>query len=95
MYTAINYEERVAIWRQLMQLPTFTPKAFSHTGQRLLKELKRCGYITVTPEGWRIARGTACMPKEVGPGALVAESRLARPQVVSRRRQSHSPAHAH
>ena len=30
-----------------------------------------------------------------GSGALVAESRLVRPQVVSRRRQSHSPAHAH
>ena len=67
MFTAINYEERVAIWRQLVQLPTFTPKAFSHTGQRLLKELKRCGYITVTPEGSRIARGTAGMPREVDP----------------------------
>ena len=67
MYTAINYEERVAIWRQLMRLSTFTPKAFSRTGQRLLKDLKECGYIDVTPEGSRIARGTACMPKEVDP----------------------------
>ena len=65
MYTAINYEERVVIWRQLMRLSTFTPKAFSRTGQRMLKEL--CGYIDVTPEGSRIARGTACMPKEVDP----------------------------
>ena len=67
MFTAINYEERVVIWRQLMRLSTFTPKAFSRTGQRLLKDLKECGYIDVTPEGSRIARGTACMPKEVDP----------------------------
>ena len=66
MFTAINYEERVVIWRQLMRLSTFTPKAFSRTGQRLLKDLK-CGYIDVTPEGSRIARGTAGMPREVDP----------------------------
>ena len=67
MFTAINYEERVATWRQLMRLRTFTPKAFSRTGQRMLKELESGGYIDVTPEGSRIARGTACMPKEVDP----------------------------
>ena len=67
MYTAIDYEERVAIWRRMVRLSTFTPKAFSRTGQRLLKELKECGYIDVTPEGSCIARGTACMPKEVDP----------------------------
>ena len=67
MYTAINYEKRVAAWRRMVRLSTFTPKAFSCTGQRLLKELERCGYIDVTPEGWRIAKGTACMPKEVDP----------------------------
>ena len=33
----------------------------------MLKELEKCGYIDVTPEGSRIARGTACMPKEVDP----------------------------
>ena len=67
MYTAVNYEERVAIWRRMVRLGTFRPEAFSRTGQRMLKELKKCGYIDVTPEGSRIARGTAGMPKEVDP----------------------------
>ena len=67
MNTAINYEERVAIWRRMVRLSTFTPKAFSRTGQRLLQELERGGYIDVTPSGWRIARGTPCMPREVDP----------------------------
>ena len=67
MNTAINYEERVAVWRRVVRLRTFTPKAFSRTGRRLLQELERRGYINVTPLGWRIARGTACMPREVDP----------------------------
>ena len=67
MFTAINYEERVEAWRRMVRLRTFTPKTFSRTGQRLLKEIQRCGYIDVTPLGWRIARGTACMPREVDP----------------------------
>ena len=67
MNTAINYEERVAVWRRVVRLRTFTPKAFSRTGWRLLQELERRGYINVTPLGWRIARGTACMPREVDP----------------------------
>ena len=67
MYTAIKYEERVATWRRMVRLHTFTPKAFSRTGWWLLQELQRCGYIDVTPLGWRIARGTVCMPREVDP----------------------------
>ena len=67
MKTAINYEERVALWRRMVRLGTFRPKAFSHTGQRLLKELEGCGYIDVTPEGSRIARGTVGMPRGVDP----------------------------
>ena len=51
----------------MVRLGTFTPNAFSPTGQRMLKELERCGYINVTPEGSRIAKGTAGMPKEVDP----------------------------
>ena len=67
MNTAVNYEERVAIWRRMVRLRTFTPRAFSRTGWLLLQELKAFGYIDVTPLGWRIARGTACMPREVDP----------------------------
>ena len=67
MYTAINYEERVTTWRGMVRLGTFRPEAFSRTGQRMLKELERSGYIDVTPEGSRIARGTAGMPREVDP----------------------------
>ena len=67
MYTAIKYEERVATWQRMVRLRTFTPKAFSRTGWWMLQELQRCGYIDVTPLGWRIARGTACMPREVDP----------------------------
>ena len=67
MYTAIDYEERVAIWRRMMRLSTFTPKAFSRTGWWMLRDIQRSGYIDVTPLGWRIARGTAGMPKEVDP----------------------------
>ncbi len=67
MYTAVNYEERVAIWRRMVRLGTFRPEAFSRTGWWMLRDLQKSGYIDVTPEGWRIARGTAGMPKEVDP----------------------------
>ena len=67
MYTAVNYEERVEAWRRMVRLGTFRPEVFSRTGQRMLKEIEKCGYIDVTPEGSRIARGTACMPREVDP----------------------------
>ena len=67
MFTAINYEERVAVWRRMVRLRTFRPEAFSRTGWWMLRDLQRSGYIDVTPLGWRIARGTAGMPKEVDP----------------------------
>ena len=67
MFSGVNYEERVAIWRRMVRLGTFRPEAFSRTGWWMLRELQKSGYIDVTPEGWRIARGTACMPKEVDP----------------------------
>ena len=67
MYTGVNYEERVAIWRRIVCLGTFRPEAFSRTGWWMLRDLQRSGYIDVTPEGWRIARGTVGMPKEVDP----------------------------
>ena len=67
MYTAINYKERVAVWRRMVRRRTFRPEAFSRTGWWMLRELQKSGYIDVTPEGWRIARGTAGMPREVDP----------------------------
>ena len=51
----------------MVRLGTFTPKVFSRTGWWMLRDLHSSGYIDVTPEGWCIARGTVCMPKEVDP----------------------------